>query len=221
MLAHLLPRDVAVVEAIGHPADAALLPAEAAALGPVARRRLHEFTVARSCGRRALARLGLPITPILRGPHREPVWPPGVVGSITHRAGYHAAAVARRARIATIGIDAEVHERLPAGVLDLVTLPQERERLEALPRMDVHWDRVLFSAKESVYKAWFPITGRWLGFEDTLVVLEPRRATFEARFLVDGPILDGRSVRGFRGRYLVQGQRVLTAIALERRGERP
>jgi 4'-phosphopantetheinyl transferase EntD len=49
---------------------------------------------------------------------------------------------------------------LPAGVLGAIALPEEQAwvaRLLAV-RPDTHWDRLLFSAKESVYKAWFPMT---------------------------------------------------------------
>ena len=86
---------------------------------------------------------------------------------MTHCAGYRAAA--RRPRPATwprVGIDAEPHGPLPDGVLDAIALARGAAALARLAaRPDVRWDRLLFSAKESVYKAWFPLTRRWLGFE--------------------------------------------------------
>jgi 4'-phosphopantetheinyl transferase EntD len=78
----------------------------------------------------------------------------------------------------------------------------------------VHWDRLLFSAKESVYKAWFPLAKRWLGFEDAVVTLDPSAETFAARLLVSGPLLGGRRLTGFSGRWLIRDGLVLTAIAL-------
>src|SRR5205085_10695460 len=128
-----------------------LFPAEQYALGRVAECRRRDFTVARGCARRALGQLGIPPAAILPGPRREPRWPSGVVGSITHCPGYRAAAVARRAELASGGIDAEVAGPLPEGVLDKVTLPEERARMRVLPGTGVAWDRVVFSAKESVY----------------------------------------------------------------------
>jgi 4'-phosphopantetheinyl transferase EntD len=78
---------------------------------------------------------------------------------------------------------------------------------------DVSWDRVLFSAKESVYKTWFPLTGRWLGFEDA--ELEPAAdGTFVARLLVEGPTVDGAAVSSFAGRWAVGGGILVTGIAL-------
>ena len=59
------------------------------------------------------------------------------------------------------------------------------------------WDRLLFSTKESVYKAWFPLAERWLGFEDARVTIDRDRGSFAARLLVPGPRLDGRELSGF------------------------
>ena len=105
------------------------------------------------------------------------MWPDGVVGAITHCAGFRAAAVAWRAQVRTVGLDAEPHTALPDGVLEAVSDAGERALLERLAREqpEVRWDKILFSAKESVYKAWFPLTGRWLGFEDAELDARPRR----------------------------------------------
>src|SRR5215469_8800536 len=110
MIERLLPSQVSAVAARGDRRDIHALPAEEASLGDAAARRRAEFATARDCARRALRRLGAPDGAILRGSKREPVWPRGIVGSITHCAGYRAAAVARAAEILTVGIDAEPHE---------------------------------------------------------------------------------------------------------------
>jgi 4'-phosphopantetheinyl transferase EntD len=150
------------------------------------------------------------------GPGREPLWPDGIVGSLTHCEGYRAAAVAPRSLVASVGVDAEPHAPLPAEVLPLVTLAQERAGWEGLPG-DVAWDRLVFSAKESVYKAWYPLTGQWLGFEDAVVSLRPAgtgpdRGDFEASLLVPPAVVAGREVGVFRGRYLVDRGLVVTAV---------
>jgi 4'-phosphopantetheinyl transferase EntD len=80
----------------------------------------------------------------------------------------------------------------------------------------VHWDRLIFSAKESVYKAWFPLTRRWLDFDEAAITLDPSSGTFSARLLVPPPFVGGRSLTGFDGRFLVQDGLVLTAIVLPR-----
>ncbi|MDP9842386.1 4'-phosphopantetheinyl transferase family protein [Streptosporangium lutulentum] len=210
MIEKILPPWVASAETFGDPPGVMLFPEEEAVVARAADRRRREFTTARYCARQAMARLGLPPVPILPGEHRAPGWPDGVVGSITHCDGYRAAAVSLEAL--TVGIDAEPHEPLPDGVLGVVALPEEREELARLGDQ-VHWERLLFSAKESVYKAWFPLAGRWLGFEEAHVTLAPS-GTFTARLLVPGPLVDGRELTGFDGRWLVADGLVITAIAL-------
>ena len=115
----------------------------------------------RSCARACLARLGYPPVPILPGVGGAPTWPAGIRGSMTHCTGYAAAAVGTVSRISTIGIDAEPDAPLPDGVLGLIATPAEQDRLAAthLEPDGPNWDRLLFSAKEAVYKAWFPLVG--------------------------------------------------------------
>ena len=215
MIEEILPTGVSAVEAFEDPPDAVLFPEEEAVIVRAVDKRRREFTTARRCVRDALAGLGLPPAPVVPGPNREPIWPPGVVGSMTHCAGYRAAAVARASRMVTVGVDAEEQGPLPDGVLDAVSSEAERHRLSRLAadRPDVCWDRLLFSAKESVYKAWFPLTRRWLDFMEADVTPWPD-GTFAARLLVDGPDVGGRRLTGFTGRWLVRDGLVLTTIAV-------
>jgi 4'-phosphopantetheinyl transferase EntD len=208
----LLPPPVAVIESFGELPGAALLPEEEPLVADAVQRRRAEFTTGRACARRALAMIGQPAVPLLSGPAREPLWPAGVVGSLTHCAGYCAAAVARRADLVTVGIDAEPAGPLPGGVLERVASAAERDALARLPA-GACWDRLLFSAKESVYKAWYPLAGRWLGFSDAEVVIDPA-GTFAARLLVPGPELAGRPLTGFQGRWAVRAQLLATVVAL-------
>jgi 4'-phosphopantetheinyl transferase EntD len=216
MLADMLPPEVAAVEAFGDMLDIVLFPEEEAVLVRAVDKRRREFTTARACARAALATLGLPPAPIVPGLRGAPQWPPGVVGSMTHCAGYRAAAVARDQDVLTLGLDAEPDDRLPEGVLDVIATADERAGLCALASAAPQpcWDRLLFSAKESVYKAWFPLTRRWLGFEEAAITINPSDGTFTARLLVPGPVLDGRQLTGFTGRWLARHGLVLTAITV-------
>lgn len=217
MIERILPGCAIAVDTVRDEHAATLFPEEERILGRAVEKRRREFVTARACARAALAKLGLPAGPIGSGERGEPLWPPGVVGSITHCEGYRACAVARAREVATIGIDAEPHAPLPDGLLGDIALPEELSALERLRRSSpqIHWDRLLFSAKESVYKAWFPLARRWLGFEDALLQIDPRRFAFEARLLVTGPVLGERPLTGFSGRWAVSGGLVLTAIALQ------
>lgn len=226
MIGELLPGTVVTVESYGDdPAGTAPLhPAEAEAVAHCGEGRRREFAEVRACARAAMTTLGVPPGPVLPGRRGAPVWPDGVVGSMTHCAGYRAAALARSADLASLGIDAEPHAALPDGVLAVVSSPAERARLERLAAREpgVHGDRLLFSAKESVYKAWFPLTHTWLDFTEADVEITSDRGPepsgrFRARFLVPGPVVGGRALGHVDGRWVVRRGLVATAVAVPHR----
>jgi 4'-phosphopantetheinyl transferase EntD len=210
MLSNIIPPCASFVELTSDFPGAALLPAEALALGSVSQKRLTEFTMGRFCARRALAAIGIQEQPILFDEHRRPLWPKGVVGSITHCRAYAAAAVAMQTDIRSIGIDAEGHAPLSNDLLRIIATDEDRRMLEALPKGNgVFWECILFSAKESVFKAWFPSTESWLGFEDVDVSIDPRAGTFEAHLSHNGDMISGS-----QGLYAVTGHRVFTSFVL-------
>jgi 4'-phosphopantetheinyl transferase EntD len=119
-----------------------------------------------------------------------------------------------------VGVDAEPHDVLPDGVLDAISLQAERREIEALATLPagVHWDRILFCAKEATYKAWFPLTKRWLGFEDAHITFDidgsGSAGSFESVILIDGDTLSGPPLKSLAGRWSVERELVLTAIVL-------
>ena len=215
MLERILPA-AAAVRATRADLDVVLYPEEEAIVERAVEKRRREFVTARACAREALAELGEPAKPILSGPRGEPLWPAGIVGSITHCDGYRACAAARSSRLRTLGVDAEPDLPLPDGLLGDIALPEERGLLRRLAEEapGTHWDRLLFSIKESVYKAWFPLAGRWLGFEDAVVEIDLRAQTFDARLLVPGPVLDGRELGRLHGRWLASDGLLMAAVAM-------
>jgi 4'-phosphopantetheinyl transferase EntD len=212
-ISQVLPPRAAAVEAFCDAAGARLFAAEEAALGGASLRRYAEFGTGRACARAALARLGLPPVPIPRGPRGEPQWPDGVTGSITHCAGYLACAVARSTEVPALGIDAEPAGPLPAGLLAAVATAAERawltDLMAAAPQ--VCWDRLLFSAKESAYKAWFPLTGATPGFAD-VAVTEPVGGRFTVRLLAPGPADAWRLAPMLEGGWLAGRGLIITAV---------
>lgn len=212
----LLPPEVVVVEADSPRMwEEGLQPKEEAYVARAVDKRRREFRAGRNCAKRALALLGARASPLLPGEQREPGWPPGVVGSITHVDGYCAAAVAWSDHVSGLGIDAEIHAPLPEGVTDLVCTPAEAVWMRSAPKAGgLYWDSVIFSAKESVYKAWFPIAGGWLDFAEAELLIDPPQGAFEVRLLVPPPVSrDGRPLK-FRGRFAVAGRYVLTAVTV-------
>jgi 4'-phosphopantetheinyl transferase EntD len=218
VIEELLPDTAVVVEAAG---EAPLYPEEEALVARAVAKRRREFAGVRSCARRAMEKLGVPPQPVLPGERGAPRWPDGIVGSMTHCAGFCGAALARAGDLASIGIDAEPAGPLPDGVLRAVALPAEAERLSRLAaeRPEVHWDRLLFSAKESVYKAWFPLTRKWLDFSeaDIEITVDPGEepgGTFRAALLVPGPWVGDRRVDHFDGRWTARHGLLATAVSI-------
>ncbi|MFH9685300.1 4'-phosphopantetheinyl transferase [Streptomyces sp. NPDC017413] len=228
MIERLLPADVscAATRAETVP-DGTLFPEEEALVAQSVAKRRNDFTTARACARRAMAGLGLPPVAVLHGHRGRPLWPEGIVGSLTHCEGYRAAALARAKGVLSLGIDAEPHAPLPTGVRELVTLPAERARI-GLPapedESEIHWDRVLFSAKESVFKTWYPVTGIELDFveadltfqrtggragkEDTPPGDIAVEGTFAARLLLTDPALPTT----LHGQWRIEDGIVATAV---------
>lgn len=216
MIEEILPAAV-VAEDTRADLEVELFPAELESMGRAVEKRRREFTTARACARRALERLGVEPCAIANGERGQPLWPAGVVGSITHCAGYRGCAVARAAELAGVGIDAEPHAPLPDGVLGQIARAEERPRLAELAgaEPEIHWDRLLFCAKETVYKVWFPLAECWLGFEDAVLDFDPAARAFIARLLKPWP-QPGGGPQTLAGRWLVRDGLVLTAIAQAR-----
>ncbi|MGA7051275.1 MAG: 4'-phosphopantetheinyl transferase [Mycobacterium sp.] len=194
------------------------LPEEEPLIAESVAKRRNEFITVRHCARLALGELGVRPVPILKGDKGEPCWPDGVVGSLTHCTGYRGAVVGRSTAVRSVGIDAEPHDMLPKGVLDAISLPAERSEIPREMPANLHWDRILFCAKEATYKAWFPLTKRWLGFEDAHITFDAdghgSAGGFVSRILIDGSALAGPPLTALRGRWSVDRGLVLTAIVL-------
>lgn len=218
MIDQLLPPAIASAWAREDLTDTPLFPEEEAALGDAVDKRRREYTTVRACARRAFTQLGLEPAPVVPGHRGAPRWPDGLVGSMTHCAGYRAAAVARASDALALGIDAEPHQPLPDGVLEAVARPEERSWIAGPGSgSGVWWDRLLFGAKEAVFKVWYPLTGRELEFDEATVTFHPRELTpghasgvFAARILVPGP----RMLTELSGRWLVRDGLSLAAVVL-------
>ncbi|MET8289660.1 4'-phosphopantetheinyl transferase [Streptomyces sp. RPA4-2] len=256
MIEELLPDSVVSVEALGDDAAGGtrLYPEEEALAVTFVHKRRSEFAAVRGCARQAMEKLGVAPRAIPRGDSGAPIWPAGLIGSMTHCEGYCAASLAHAGDLASLGIDAEPHQELPEDVIVSVALPTENDRLRRLAERDpsVHWDRLLFSAKESVYKAWFPLMGQWLDFLEADIDLfedagpaphgtgagafaprDPvsrdsprgpvtggpeRSGGFRAALLVPGPLVGGRRIQSFDGRWTVRQGLLATAVTVPHGG---
>jgi 4'-phosphopantetheinyl transferase EntD len=215
MLELILPAGVESEERFGEPPGGVLFPEEEQVIAQAVPARRRDYATVRCCARACLERLGYPPVPILPGVGGAPIWPAGIRGSMTHCAGYAAAAVGPISRLSAIGIDAEPDAPLPDGVLDLVATPAEQDRLAKTQGPDSpHWDRLLFSAKEAVYKAWFPLVGEWLDHQQAEILIDPQEGTFAAVLSRDGLNVDGWPIRRLHGRWIRDRGILLTAVVL-------
>ncbi|HEU5181867.1 MAG TPA: 4'-phosphopantetheinyl transferase superfamily protein [Candidatus Polarisedimenticolia bacterium] len=216
MLETLLPAEVRIRKLSEEVDPALLYPEEAACIAAAVPARRREFAQGRLCARRALADLEIRHFPLLAGKDRAPIWPPGVVGSLTHCGGICAAAVARADRIAGVGIDIESAEPLGDDLLRLVCVPAERARLDASPESSRGLRaKLLFSAKESVFKCFHPLTGVFLDFLDCEITIDDDAGDFIA--VLSHPQLP-ETLRGtdLRGRFARDSRHLFTGIACPR-----
>jgi 4'-phosphopantetheinyl transferase EntD len=176
--------------------------------------RIAQFTAGRLCARRALEALGVGQFALLPGTDRQPLWPEGVAGSITHTEGFSAAVVGRREAVRSLGIDseviAEVHERLWPSI----TAPAELEQLRQLPQAAAQVRAaVLFAAKEAFYKCQFALTAERLAFTDVVIRTDPESGEFE--MLPQRPLrIQAELAAGAVGRYRVHGPYVTAGLAI-------
>jgi len=164
---------VSTCELRGPGSPQGLLPAERDSIAGAVPARIAEFAAGRHCAHQALLAFGVAAdVPLLRGPHREPLWPAGLVGSITHTAGYCAAVVAPACACAGLGIDAEHSGQVSPELWPMLFDASELALLHALePRAKDRLATVLFAAKEAFFKSHFRLSGALTEF--TEIALRP------------------------------------------------
>jgi phosphopantetheine--protein transferase-like protein len=205
----LLPDGVRVVFSEARHAAAQLHPTEqeflnARRMQPV---REREFRVGRALAREALRNLGIADFALLPAETREPLWPDGIVGSITHCEGVCAVAVAESKRCSGLGIDLERIERIDENIADTICTSGERRQLDAMPASSRRQHlSLLFSAKESVFKALFPSTRQFLEFHDVALDIAADRFTTRAA------TARAHSVERLHGRFFT-GQNLIATAA--------
>jgi 4'-phosphopantetheinyl transferase EntD len=209
MIAALFPDNVVTIEADPALIDGVLFPEEEACIRRAVPKRREEFTAGRLCARKALARFGITDFPLVTGEGRMPVWPPSVVGSISHTEGYCGVAVASTREVESVGLDVECVGRVERNLWRRIFTPHELHRIGLLsPDDQAAHATLLFSAKECFYKAQYGITRRWVGFREVQISVGPKRNVFQVVLLADvepgfpeGIVFEGKYVldRGYIG----------------------
>lgn len=179
----------------------------------LAPQRAGEFAAGRFCAHRVLAALGIKAGPLLTGDNGVPAWPEGIVGSISHTTGCTVAVACHSNDASGIGVDVESGDAVTMDMVRVLCTEAERAWVCSTPGRGA---ALLFSAKESLFKGYFPLTGFFLEFGDVEVTLDPAERRFSARLVNDNaPSLFGG--RQFHGRYRIDEHFVFTGILLMER----
>jgi len=183
-----------------------LYPLEQEVLARAVSSRRTQFSRGRAVARSALVAAGGPLTPIPVGANRQPVWPEGFIGSITHTAGLVAAAVAPSRAARALGLDAEQRAPLPEDVRGTVLHSCEEH-------LDPVRETIVFSAKESIHKALNPLADVWLDFLDVQVALD-LKGSWSAKPAVGRGDHVPPEVVQLKGRYAITTSHVITICVL-------
>ena len=203
LASRLVPPGVMAVEMRDTGQDVPLHPAEAMLVEGAVDKRRREFALGRACARAALAGCGVADAIIGQDAARRPVWPGGMVGSITHTriqdGGYAAALAAPATRHAGLGVDAECVGGMTENLFSRLFLPEERAALAACAADDKAWlATLLFTAKEACFKAAHPLTDGRLSFSAIAVTVTGdaflghvpgRQAPVPGRHATDGDLV--------------------------------
>ena len=137
--------------------------------------RKEHYRSGRICAGEVLSKLGTLGQPVLRDPQtREPLWPEGISGAITHSGKWAAAAAGKTSDVLGIGIDLEDLERqVDSRISRHVCIPEEQKWLQECGEDFLEQNlKIIFSAKESIFKAFFPYTRTYLHFHDARILME-------------------------------------------------
>lgn len=163
----LFPPEVVVAEMRETGDPSTLLPGEAEHIRRAVPKRVQEFAAGRQCARLALHSFGITDFELRVAADRQPVWPAGLVGSISHTTGLCIAVVADQACISAVGVDCEVVGHVNHEIWATICTETETAWLATLaPPQRAPAVALLFSAKEAIYKCQYPLTGEWLDFHD-------------------------------------------------------
>ncbi len=209
IFASLFPAPVAVASVTLAASCFPLFPEEAAAVARAVPKRRLEFSAGRHCARSAIRQLGYPDCAIGHAEDRAPIWPYGLIGSIAHSSGYCAAVAAKPGDFRSIGIDVEKADAVSRSLLDMILLPEEIEEMQRLVRSyPLNWLAAFFSAKEAVYKAFYPLAREFIGFHEARIWFDAEEGSFAAE--ISRPPA-APSPRRLCGRYAVLDGRIYTS----------
>jgi enterobactin synthetase component D len=148
-------------------------------------KRKAEYLAGRYCAKHALQAVGSDVLFIPSGEHREPLWPKGIAGSISHSNEFAVACVSRSSRISGVGIDLEevVDSDTMHKIQRMILTDRDRELIANLEMSEVHYFSMVFSLKESFFKAAFSQVGSYFDF-DAISMVAVDETSCSVRFMI-------------------------------------
>ncbi len=187
-----------------------LAPAEQAQLGDVCGKRLAEFAAGRNQARRLISTITGAAEPLLVGDYRQPLWPDGIIGSISHSDVFCAVAVASTRSISDLGIDVETLEALNPEVEDVVLTGAE---LVATASMESWAGKLIFSIKEANYKCCYHMVKAFIDFKQCEVVLDMDRQSHQSKIVCNNHL--GKELHiTVEGRWMIDSGHIFTSAII-------
>ena len=160
-----------------------LLPEEQKYLHKYGDKRTVDFCLGRACAREILIKIGFERFPVLIGDDRQPLWPDKLVGSISHTDQFALCVIAEKRELSSIGVDIERINNESFDLYSMVASVEEMQNIggdtHTVHQQCTYLAKLLFSAKEAVYKCQFPLYRRWLDFKDVTLNLDFTNKTFD------------------------------------------
>jgi 4'-phosphopantetheinyl transferase EntD len=177
----LFPSTVIIVEAQDW--DGRIYPEEYKFIKAARIKRQRDFIAGRIATRNALRRLNIYNFPILVGKHRNPLFPKNIIGSISHTKDYCAVVISNNKNILSLGFDAETRDsKINDNMMDLICTKNEKIWLKQSNNYKLYV-KIIFSAKESIYKCYFPIIKEFLDFQDVEISINLVKNNFTFKIL--------------------------------------
>ena len=214
LVQQLFPDKIICLEADPELMKGELLPEESKIVEGAINWRVREFRAGRILVREALLQKGIHGFPLINDDNRVPVWPKGIIGSITHTKNYCAVAIGSSKEFKGIGVDAEIISRVKPELWDKICTPIE---LNALNQCDNETAKInsalIFSAKESFYKCQYALTKTFIGFHDVEIAINLNDEIFTVTLKKDV----GRYLRigqQFAGNFLIRDNLLVTGLLI-------
>lgn len=119
-------------------------------------KRRAEYLASRFLVRSVMAQIGIPDFILTNAADRSPCWPAGIQASLSHSAGVVVLAVSQQRSSVGVDVEQQMSETTAHEIADLLMNQQEQQLLRSLPVTFSAAATLLFSLKESVYKALWP-----------------------------------------------------------------